>query len=111
MTPENRGELEGVVDDIVALIPRLRQHDQPLAMRLLEMAIIEIKSKMYGIADDELQALVDTLSGRQQDSSNDPFGVTDPVPADGLRENPPISPGRVVVALREINRSKRKRRN
>ena len=95
MTPENRSGLEGVVEEIIAMIPRLRQHDQPLAMQLLEMAIIEIRSQIHGIAEHEVQALVDTLS------------------SNGPRENPPntMPSGPVVVSLDEISRNRRKRRN
>jgi len=95
MTPENRSGLESVIEEIAALIPRLRQHDQPLAMQLLEMAIIEIKSQIHGIAEDEMQALVDTLT------------------SGGPREKPLITEpsAQVVVSLDEISRNRRRRRN
>jgi hypothetical protein len=114
MTPEDRRELEGLVEELRALVPRLRRHGQPLATQLLEMAVLEIKSRMYGINDEEFQALVDTLSGHHaagwlNDSAEEPDLVDIEDQAEGLiRTKPPVS---TVVALSEINRSKRKRRN
>ena len=99
-------ELEELVREIGTLVHRLREHDQPLATQLLEMAVLEIRSRMYGIADDEMQALVDTLSGKKL---SDP---ADLMQANEQAENPAriLSSPRVVFALGEIN-SKRKRRN
>ncbi len=105
MTPDVHRELEELVGEIGILALRLRAHGQPLAMQLLEMAVLEIKSRMYGIADEEVQALSDTLSGQ-----------TPPGPATSTRSNEQaeaiIMPSsRVVVALGEIGRDKRKRWN
>ncbi len=114
MTPEVRRELEGLVEELRALVPRLRRHDQPLATQLLEMAVLEIKSRMYGINDEEFQALVDTLSGQHaagwlNDSAEESGLVDIEDQAEGpIRTKPPVS---TVVALSEISRSKRKRRN
>jgi hypothetical protein len=106
MRPDVHRELEELVGEIGTLAHRLRGHDQPLATQLLEMAMLEIRSRMYGIADDEVQALVDTLSGKK------PSDPADPIQANEQPENPAriLSSPRVVVALGEIN-SKRKRRN
>ena len=70
MTPEVRRELEGLVEELRALVPRLRRRGQPLATQLLEMAVLEIKSRMYGIADEEFQALVDALSSQSGTHDN-----------------------------------------
>jgi hypothetical protein len=106
MRPDVHRELEELVGEIGTLANRLRGHDQPLATQLLEMAMLEIRSRIYGIADDEVQALVDTLSGKK------PSDSADPTQANEQPENPAriLSSPRVVVALGEIN-SKRKRRN
>src|SRR5690348_2626695 len=69
MTPDVRLELEGLVEELQALSRRLRRYHQPLATQLLEMALLEIKSRMYGIDDNEFQALVDTLSGQASSHS------------------------------------------
>src|SRR5947209_19743890 len=53
MTAEVHRELEAMVEDIRCLVARLRLRDQPLAVQLLEMAVLDIKSRMYGIGDDE----------------------------------------------------------
>ena len=110
MTPDVRLELEGLVDELRALSLRLRRYHQPLATQLLEMALLEIKSRMYGIDDDEFQALVDTLSGQAAARSSDETELEQlgEQPEDLARSAPP---GRVVIALSEIGRSKRKRRN
>lgn len=109
MTPENRLELEGLVEELRALAPRLRRHGQPLATQLLEMAVLEIRSQIYGIDDEELQALVDTLSGRKSQASSEATKTLWPAEqSDGPTGMMP--PARVVVALGEISRSKRKRR-
>jgi hypothetical protein len=103
MRPDVHRELEKLVGEIGALVHRLRAHDQPLARQLLEMAVLEIRSRMHGIADDELQALADDLAGH-----------TSPVSIDNEQDDNParIMPSpRVVVALGDINRGKRKRRN
>src|SRR5689334_12514708 len=65
MTADVRCELEKMVEDIRGLVARLRPHDQPLAVQLLEMAVLEIKSRIYGIGDEEFAALIDTLSGER----------------------------------------------
>ena len=108
MTPEVRRELEGLVEELRALVPRLRRRGQPLATQLLEMAVLEIKSRMYGIADEEFQALVDALSSQSAASEE-----TELAEIDDQREGPirTMPPARVVVALSEIGRSKRKRRH
>ncbi len=103
MRPDVHRELEGLVGEIAALVDRLRAHDQPLATQLLEMAILEIKSRMHGIADHELLALVDALSGQKS-----------PISIDNERDGDPariMPPPRVVVALGDTSRGKRKRRN
>jgi hypothetical protein len=114
MTPEVRLELEGLVEELQALSRRLRRHHQPLATQLLEMALLEIKSRMFGIDDEEVQALVDTLSGqdtlRSSDGSSEETELEEPSEQpEGLATSTP--PARVVIALSEIGRSKRKRRN
>ena len=107
MRPDVHRELEELVGEIGTLVGRLRGHDQPLATQLLEMAILEIRSRMYGIADDELQALVDTLSGPRAPT---PIDTTQPgEPAETPARIMP-SP-RVVIALDNINRGKCKRRS
>src|SRR5947208_2319240 len=63
MRVDERHELQELVEQIRALVTRLQRHDQPLATQLLEMALIELKSRMHGIGDEEFDALVDTLSG------------------------------------------------
>ena len=103
MRPDVHRELEKLVGEIGALVHRLRAHDQPLATQLLEMAVLEIRSRMHGIADDELQALVDTLSGHKS-----------AIPIEKEQDDNPariMSSPRVVVALGDISRGKRKRRN
>lgn len=114
MTPEVRRDLEGLVEELRALIPRLRRHGQPLATQLLEMAVLEIKSRIYGIADEEFQALVDTLSGQSGANWwNDLSEETELAETSGRPEDlsRTMLPTRVVVKLSEIGRSKRKRRN
>jgi hypothetical protein len=114
MTPEVRRELEGLVGELRALVPRLRRHDQPLAMQLVEMAMLEIRSRMYGINDEEFQALIDTLSGRElSGSSNDLSEETESAQISERPESPAktVPPARVVVAISQISRSKRKRTN
>ena len=106
MTADSRRELEDLVEDIGALIVRLRRQDQPLATQLLEMTALELKSRMHGIGDEEFQALVDTLSGeasRADVTELSGIGEPEKLPAQAL------SPGRV-VALNEVRRGKRKRR-
>jgi hypothetical protein len=105
MRPDIHDELEELVGAIGTLARRLRGHDQPLAMQLLEMAVLEIRSRMYGIAEEEVQALVDRLSGQKSQILIDPPNEPAEAPA-RLMSSP-----RVVVALGEISRSKRKRRN
>jgi hypothetical protein len=112
MTPEVRRELEGLVEELRALVPRLRRHGQPLATQLLEMAVLEIKSRMYGIADEEFQALVDTLS--RQDAagwSDGPSEETELPEIGDQREGSIRTLPTARVALSEIGRSKRKRRH
>lgn len=114
MTPEDRLELEGLVEELQALSRRLRRHHQPLATQLLEMALLEIKSQMHGIDDEEFQALVDTLSA--QDASRASDGSSEETELEQSDEQPDelarsAPPARVVIALSEIGRSKRKRRN
>ena len=108
MTPESRIELEGLVEELRALAPRLRRHGQPLATQLLEMAVLEIRSQIYGIDDEELQALVDTLSGQKSQASEATETLWPAEQSDGPTGMMP--PARVFVALGEISRSKRKRR-
>lgn len=103
MRAEVHRKLEELVGEIEALLDRLRAHDQPLATQLLEMAVLEIKSRMHGIADDELQALADTLSGHKSS-----------IPIENEQDDNParVKPSpRGVVALGELGRSKRKRQN
>jgi hypothetical protein len=110
MTPEVQRKLEGLVEELRALIPRLRQHDQHLATQLLEMAIIEVRSQMYGIDDDELQSLVDTLTGHaSRDSLDQPSEQAEPSQLKEISART-RSPARV-VAIGDIRRSKCKRRN
>ena len=113
MTPDVRLELEELVKELQALGRRLRRHDQPLATQLLEMAVLEIKSRIYGIGDEEFQALVDTLSRqdalRSSDGASGKSDFEQSGEPEDLGEARP--PGRVVIALSEIGRSKRKRRN
>lgn len=113
MTPEVRRELEGLVEELRALVPRLKRRGQPLATQLLEMAVLEIKSRMYGINDEEFQALIDTLSG--QDASgwlSDSSEETESADIDDQRESLiRTMPTARVVALSEIGRGKRKRRH
>ncbi len=96
-------KLEELVGEIEMLLPRLRAYDQALATQLLEMAVLEIKSRMHGIADDELQALADSLSGHKS-----------PIPIENEQDDSPTrampSP-RGVVSLGEVGRGKRKRQN
>jgi hypothetical protein len=99
-------ELEELVGEIRTLVHRLRDHDQPLATQLLEMAVLEIRSRIYGIADDEVQALVDTLSDQKLPETIRPAQLNEQA------ENPVgMSSPRVVVALGDISRNKHKRRN
>jgi hypothetical protein len=111
MTPDDRLELEGLVKGLQALIGRLERHRQPLAKQLLEMAVIELKRRIHDIDDDEFAALVDTVSGRRP--SNDLSQEAEPAQ---FSEKQPEGPGkttsspRVVIALSEVGRSKRKRR-
>jgi hypothetical protein len=100
-------ELEELVGEIRTLVHRLREHDQPLATQLLEMAVLEIRSRMYGIDDDEVQALVDILSDQKLPETIRPARLNDQAdnPA-GIMSSP-----RVVIALGEISRNKHKRRN
>jgi hypothetical protein len=103
MRADVRRSLEELVGEIQVLLHRLKAHDQPLATQLLEMAVLEIKSRMHGIADDELQALADSLSGRQL-----------PTPIENQQDDNPtnLMPlPRGVVALGELGRSRRKRQN
>jgi hypothetical protein len=107
MTADERHELEGLIEEIRALVARLQRHDQPLATQLLEMAVIELKSRMHDIGDQEFDALVDALSREgslPQDvevaDSREPYEL----PARTL-------PSARVVALGEVRRAKCKRRS
>lgn len=114
MTPNVRLELERLVEELQALSRRLRRHHQPLATQLLEMALLEIKSRMYGIDDEEVQALVDSLSGQDASRSSDASSEETELeqPSEQSEEFArSVPPARVVIALSEIGRSKRKRRN
>ena len=99
-------ELEELVGEIGTLAGRLRGYDQPLATQLLEMAVLEIRSRMYGIADDELQALVDTLSGQRT-----PIPVDTTQPGEPAETPARIMPSPRVIALDKVSRGKCKRRS
>jgi len=107
MRPEVHRELEKLVGEIGSLVHRLRGYDQPLATQLLEMAVLELKSRIYGIADDEMQALVDTLAGQKLPAQIDLIPPNEPTDHSARI----LPPARVVVALGEVSRGKRKRRN
>jgi hypothetical protein len=62
MTPESLRELEGLVDQLRALVPRLRDQNQTFAKQLVEMAVLELRTCIYQIDDEELQALCSNLS-------------------------------------------------
>lgn len=115
MTSDVRLELEGLVEELQALSGRLRRHHQPLATQLLEMALLEIKSRMHGIDDDEFQTLVDTLSGQEALRASDGSSEEETELEQGGEQPGELArsmpPARVVIALSEIGRSKRKRRN
>ena len=82
-------------------------------MQLVEMAVLEIRSRMYGINDEEFQALVDTLSEREQSGFSHLSEETELAQISERPESPAktVPPARVVVALDQIGRSKRKRTN
>src|SRR4029077_7098356 len=63
MRADVRHELEELVEEVRALVVRLKRHDQPFATQLLEMAVIELKSRMHNIGDEEFEALVDSRAG------------------------------------------------
>jgi len=107
MTAEVRRELEEMVEDIRGLVAQLRPHDQPLAIQLLEMAVLEIKGRMYGIGDEEFDALIDTLSGvRSPAEQTEPTQICD---QPGLPAR--TTPSGRVVAFGAIRRGKCKRRS
>jgi hypothetical protein len=107
MKADSRHELEDLVEDIRALVVRLRPQDQPLATQLLEMAVLELRSRMHGIGDDELQALVDVLSGK-----GSPAAETELAEIGDLNGLPArASPTGRVVALGEARRAKCKLRS
>jgi hypothetical protein len=107
MRADDRRELQQLVEDIQALVARLQRHDQPLAMQLLEMAVIELRSRMHGIGDEEFEALVETLSG---DAS--PAKMVELAETGEPYERParPLPSARV-VALGDVRRAKCKRRS
>lgn len=107
MTADVRCELEKMVEDIRGLVARLRPHDQPLAVQLLEMAVLEIKGRIYGIGDEEFAALIDTLSGER--SHADQTELTQACDQPGLPAR--TTPSGRVVAFGEIRRGKCKRRS
>ena len=89
------------------MVVRLQRYDQPFATQLLEMALIELKSRMHGIGEEEFDALVDTLSGEGSRAQEVEFAETgEPyeLPARTL-------PSARVVALGDVRRSKCKRRS
>jgi hypothetical protein len=107
MKADSRRELEDLVEGIRELVVRLRRQDQPLATQLLEMAVLELKSRMHGISDEEFQALVDTLSGKEPRAAE-----TESTKIGELHELPVrASPSGRVVALGEARRGKCKRRS
>ena len=107
MKADDRHELEGLIEEIRALVARLQRHDQPLATQLLEMAVIELKSRMHGIGDEEFDALVDTLSGE-----GSPAQDVELAEASERYELPARTlPTARVVALGEVRRAKCKRRS
>jgi hypothetical protein len=105
MTPEVRHELEGLVEEVVALISRLKRHNQPFATQLLEMAVLEIRSQAYDINDDELQALCGRMSGQDSPALQvvAPISIAEPAK--------PLSSARVVAISDVRRRSKCKRRS
>jgi hypothetical protein len=107
MRTDDSHELQELVGDISALVARLQRHDQPLATQLLEMALIELKSRMHGIGDEEFEALVDTLSGDGSRAQDVEFAET----GEPYELPPRTLPSARVVALGEVRRSKCKRRN
>jgi hypothetical protein len=107
MKADSRRELEGLVEDIRAVVVRLRGQDQPLATQLLEMAVIELRSRMHGISDEELQVLVDTLSGDGSPAAQTELPEIGELNGLPTRTSPP---GRV-VAFGEARRAKCKRRS
>jgi hypothetical protein len=107
MRADDRHELEELVEGVRALVVRLKRHGQPLATQLLEMAVIELKSRMHNIGDEEFDALVDSLAGEaalekevELAETGEPYGL----PARAL-------PSARIVALGEVRRNKWKRRS
>jgi hypothetical protein len=107
MRVDDRHELQELVEEIQALVARLQRHDQALAMQLLEMAVIELKSRMHGIGDEEFAALVDSLSGE-----GSPAKRIELAESGESYERParPLPSARV-VALGDVRRAKCKRRS
>jgi len=107
MTADSRHELQELIEEIRALVTRLQRHDQPFATQLLEMAVIELKSRIHNIADEEFEALVDTLSGGKSRDLDIEFAETGEayeLPARKL-------PSARVVAIGDARRNKCKRRS
>ena len=104
MTADSRHELQELIEEIRALVTRLQRHDQPFATQLLEMALIELKSRLHGIGDKEVEALVDSLSGDRARAQEVQTGEPYEPPA----RTPPSAR---VVALGEVRRNRCKRRS
>jgi len=107
MTADDHHELQDLIEEIRTLVVRLQRHDQPLATQLLEMAVIELKSRLHNIGDEEFEALVDTLSGDRSQDLDVEFAETGEayeLPARPL-------PSARVVAIGDARRNKCKRRS
>jgi hypothetical protein len=107
MRADDRHELQELIAEIRALATRLKRHDQPLATQLLEMTVIELKSRLHNIGEEEFEALVETLSGEGSPVTKAKLAET----AEPYELPVRTLPSARVVALGEARRAKSKRRS